>query len=195
MAGPGFVGVVLCGGASTRMGFDKALLGSPPWASRVAGALSLAGCEPVVLLGGDPALDGLGLPHLADPEPGSGPLAALTAVTREWGGAPIVVASCDLPMLEAADVRRLMTALGEATTTPRVAAYLLEGRIQWSLLALDADAAAEVETLVQRGDRALRSLEPWCTPLSDGNPESIGDVDDREAARRRGLEGPWPGDR
>ena len=48
------LGVVLCGGASRRMGRDKATMGDPPWAHRVADTLQRAGCDPVVLLGEPP---------------------------------------------------------------------------------------------------------------------------------------------
>ncbi|MCB1270884.1 MAG: hypothetical protein KDB31_05640, partial [Microthrixaceae bacterium] len=50
------VGVVLCGGDSTRMGTDKASIGDPPWAHRVATALRVGGCGTVELQGADPCL-------------------------------------------------------------------------------------------------------------------------------------------
>ena len=48
-------GAVLCGGASRRMGTDKAFVevGGQPMAERVAAALEEAGCAPVVFVGGE----------------------------------------------------------------------------------------------------------------------------------------------
>ena len=53
-------GAVLCGGASRRMGTDKALVevDGVPMAERVAGALHAGGCAPVVFVGGDGARAG-----------------------------------------------------------------------------------------------------------------------------------------
>lgn len=47
-------GAVLCGGASSRMGADKALLvhHGEPFVVHVAGVLRAAGCQPVVAVGG-----------------------------------------------------------------------------------------------------------------------------------------------
>ena len=57
MTGRHPVGVVLAGGASTRMGVDKATLivGDKPMAIRVADAMWEAGCHPVESQGGDTA--------------------------------------------------------------------------------------------------------------------------------------------
>ena len=77
------IGVVLTGGASRRMGRTKALIEvcGTPMASRVADALSDAGCESVVLYGGDPIeLAPLDRPVLPDRYPGEGPLGGILGV-------------------------------------------------------------------------------------------------------------------
>lgn len=70
---PPFGGAVLCGGASRRMGTDKALLavGRQPMALRVTIALQMAGAQSVVAVGGDAAaLGALGLRVVPDERPG-----------------------------------------------------------------------------------------------------------------------------
>jgi molybdopterin-guanine dinucleotide biosynthesis protein A len=95
-------GVVLCGGASRRMGTDKALLeiDGRALARRVHDALVAAGCAPVWAVGGDAvALRALGLHVVDDLYPGEGPLGALiTALTAVRRQADVVmVLGCDLP--------------------------------------------------------------------------------------------------
>lgn len=107
----GVCGAVLTGGASRRMGEDKALVevAGRPMAARVVAALRDAGCTTVVAIGGDPRRgDALGAELLPDLWPGEGPLGGiLTAI--EWAaGAPVVVVACDLPWLSPAVVRTLV---------------------------------------------------------------------------------------
>lgn len=95
-------------------------------AGRVRDALVGAGCDSVVLVGGDPAwADRLGLPVVADQWPGEGPLAGVaTALAHHRGGLTagdvLVVAACDQPWLTATAVDTLVAAL-EATPTTRAA--------------------------------------------------------------------------
>ncbi len=83
------------------MGTDKALLeiDGVALARRVRDALTIAGCQPVVAVGGDrAALQRLGLTVVDDQYPGEGPLGALiTALAHFDRRADIVVAlACDL---------------------------------------------------------------------------------------------------
>jgi molybdopterin-guanine dinucleotide biosynthesis protein A len=111
MAGP--LGAVLCGGASTRMGVDKATIpvDGVPMARRVADALVAAGCSPVVAIGGDSgALRRHGIDCIDDEFPGDGPLGGvLTALSQ---AAPAVIVACDLPNIRAATLEALLGALG-----------------------------------------------------------------------------------
>lgn len=105
-------GVVLAGGASRRMGTDKAFVDvdGRPMVVRVAGALRDAGCRPVECQGGDRRrLTALGLEVVPDERPGAGPLAAIEQALRRHP--LVVVAACDLPWLDAATVRRLVAAV------------------------------------------------------------------------------------
>jgi molybdenum cofactor guanylyltransferase len=77
---PPFTGAVLCGGASRRMGRDKAFIpvGGRTLVRRVADALEAAGATPVVAVGGDlAALRAEGLTAVPDDAPGAGPLAGI----------------------------------------------------------------------------------------------------------------------
>ncbi|MCB0967076.1 MAG: NTP transferase domain-containing protein [Ilumatobacter sp.] len=115
-------GVVLTGGASRRMGVDKAFVAvdGRPMAIAVADALWEAGCHPVECQGGDlAALASLGLTGVADDDPHAGPVAAIRSASRRHG-APIVVAACDLPQLDAATVTAVLDA-GRAADRAAVA--------------------------------------------------------------------------
>jgi molybdopterin-guanine dinucleotide biosynthesis protein A len=107
-------GAVLCGGASSRMGVDKAIVpvAGVAMARRVADALAAAGCSPISAIGGDPTeLGRLGLDCVIDQYPGDGPLGGiLTALALQ---APAAVMACDLPGLRAETVRSLLDALGD----------------------------------------------------------------------------------
>ena len=87
-------GVVLCGGASTRMGSDKAnlVLAGKPLALWVAGALRAVGACPVVAQGGSPPP-----PLMAEPDstPHAGPLAALVDALERHGD--VLVCPTDVP--------------------------------------------------------------------------------------------------
>ena len=104
-------GVVLAGGASSRMGTDKALV---PWRGRalavhVADALRAGGCDPVWCQGGDAdALGRLGLAVRPDARPGrTGPVHAIAAALQAVTTPVAVIAACDLPGLTGGVVRDL----------------------------------------------------------------------------------------
>jgi molybdopterin-guanine dinucleotide biosynthesis protein A len=107
-------GVVLTGGASRRMGRDKALLqvDGVPMAIRVATAMVAAGADPVVALGGDgDGLRAVGLQVVDDRWPGEGPLGALVTAC-DWSPHDLaLVAACDLPWLDASVLTALLDRL------------------------------------------------------------------------------------
>ena len=83
-------------------------------AARVADALRGAGAEPVLAIGGDrPALEALGLTWVADRYPGEGPLGGILSAFGAVGDHDLVaILATDLPDLDAAVVRALVTGLG-----------------------------------------------------------------------------------
>ena len=86
-----WVGAVLTGGASMRMGRDKATIeiDGRTMAARVAAALRLAGAADVACVGG-PGGD------VPDDDPGAGPLGGVLSAGRWAGRRTLVVAPCDL---------------------------------------------------------------------------------------------------
>jgi molybdopterin-guanine dinucleotide biosynthesis protein A len=102
-----YVSAVLVGGASRRMGVDKALidLEGVPLGRRVAGALGVDDGRTVLACGGSAEVaHSLGLEHLPDEAPGSGPLLAIATVLRAFPGSDTIVAACDLGGLDRATV-------------------------------------------------------------------------------------------
>ena len=147
----GAFGAVLCGGASSRMGIDKAtiLVAGVAMARRVADALVAAGCSPVSAIGGDAAeLGRLGLEYVADQHPGDGPLGGI--ITALAVHAPAAVMACDLPGLRAATVTSLLDALGDHD-----AAIAFSDRAE-PLCAVWSDRAVPVlRARFQSGERAM----------------------------------------
>lgn len=146
--------VILTGGASTRMGADKAkleVLGEAQ-AVRIANLLTGIGL-PVTFLGPHKFAD---YPHQADLERGAGPLAALGSFKPK--SSSVFVVSCDLPAFDPNLVSCLRSALGPADAAmPKI-----DGR-QQTLCGLYRDrcfpVAAEV---LKSGDRRVRA---WISRL------------------------------
>lgn len=108
--GDGVAGAVLTGGASRRMGTDKAFVEVDGVAlvRRVATALHGGGCRPVFAVGGDLGrLAAAGLEAVPDGRPGVGPLAGIvTALER--ARVPTVVVATDLVDLDASTIAALV---------------------------------------------------------------------------------------
>jgi molybdopterin-guanine dinucleotide biosynthesis protein A len=140
---PDTVGVVLAGGASRRMGRDKAALAvdGETLAARAARRL-LGVCPRVAIADGGRGLVP-GLPCLPD-APGAGPAAGILGAARDLPGHPLLVLACDLPRVSEALLRELVGCLpvaegGEAGDTP--------------------DAGTDPDWVVPRWERGL---EPLC---------------------------------
>jgi molybdopterin-guanine dinucleotide biosynthesis protein A len=128
------VGVVLAGGASRRMGRDKAVLAvdGETLVARAARRL-LGACAWVAIADGGRGLVP-DLPSLPD-GPGAGPAAGILGAAGAWPGHPLLVLACDLP--------RVPTALLED----------LAGRVPPS------GSGEEADWVVPRWERGL---EPLC---------------------------------
>lgn len=94
-------GAVLTGGASTRMGMDKAML----MAHVAVAALEAAGVREVVTIGGAAG-------ELPDDHPGEGPLGAIITALRRAPDDAVVVLACDLPLIDGPTVAAVLAALG-----------------------------------------------------------------------------------
>jgi molybdenum cofactor guanylyltransferase len=157
-------GAVLTGGASRRMGTNKALLtvDGVPMASRVAAALRGAGCDPVVLIGGDEALLGeLGEMLVRDDHPGEGPLGAIATALR-WACTSadlLLVASCDLAHLGSGDLVGLTDTARECATSDEFDVIVARtDRIEPMCAVWMTSALATVERSFARGERSVHGV-------------------------------------
>jgi molybdenum cofactor guanylyltransferase len=150
----GVAGILLTGGASRRMGFDKALLSveGTPNAVRLAGVLK-AVAAPVVEVG--PGVSGL--PSVQETPAGAGPLVAICAGGRQLRSlghdGPVLVLACDLPFMNSDVLAQLGAWPGRGSVVPLVA-----GRAQPLCARWSPEDMAVVGTLVQAGERSMRSL-------------------------------------
>ncbi len=154
----GLVGLVLVGGASRRMGVDKALLefeGSP-LGRRSVDALTAAGITEVWVVGGTDAHSrALGANQLPDEDPGSGPLPAIAGAWRRLGDVDLLVLPCDLARIGPADVKRIIEAAEETTTDLMFATS--GGRRQYPIGLWRHSARSSVIAAVDRGRRDFAS--------------------------------------
>ncbi|MGH9098501.1 MAG: molybdenum cofactor guanylyltransferase [Acidimicrobiales bacterium] len=163
----GAAGLLLSGGASRRMGFDKASIrvDDQPAAARAASLLSSV-ADPVWEVGPSHCR----LPHVREEPPGSGPVGAVAAgwkaLTAAGHQGPVLVLACDLPLMTRELLRWLAELPTESTVIP-----LVDGRAQplcarWS--------AADLHRLVQFFDCGYRAFKTMYDTLD------IAFVDDRE---------------
>jgi molybdopterin-guanine dinucleotide biosynthesis protein A/rhodanese-related sulfurtransferase len=176
-----FGGAVLCGGASRRMGRDKALipLDGRPLAVRVAGALHAAGARPVIAVGGArSALGALGLRTTADLHPGAGPLGGvLTAFAALAEHDTIAVLACDLLWPNPAAVQALVAAAGAPGT--QVAVPLVGGRLQYHHAVWRRDAEPALAAAFAHGQRSLRGAVAGLrlVAVTTVDPRAVRDAD------------------
>ena len=159
-----FAGAVLCGGASRRMGRDKAFadLHGEPLVLVAVRALRGAGADRVAAVGGDgPALAALGLDVVADDHPGEGPLGGLISALRWAPVDPLVVLSCDLVALGAEEVRAVLERLGSEPGAD-VAAPLRDGQPQFLTGAYRRRCLGPLEERFRQGERAVRRAVADC---------------------------------
>ncbi|HEY3490197.1 MAG TPA: formate dehydrogenase accessory sulfurtransferase FdhD [Candidatus Deferrimicrobiaceae bacterium] len=153
---PGVTAVILAGGASRRMGSDKALL---PWqGGRLIEAVhrGLANLfEEVIVAGGDrERFAFLPCAHVPDLRPGLGPLSGIHAALSQSRHPRIFVVGCDMPTIRETLVRRLASVACEADAVVPESDRGLE-----PLHALYGKGAlAELESFLGRGDGRIVSF-------------------------------------
>ena len=182
--------VILAGGASRRMGRDKAFLnvGQATLIERVLQAAREVSDEILIIANQHDAYAHLGVPIYPDIEPGRGPLmglySGLKAATREL----VVLLACDMPFLSPALIRHLLSltpnvdvviprgrkglhplhaVYRRSTCLPATAAALARGERRMVAF-FDAVRVREVE------ERSLRSFDPLGLALTNVNtPEDL----------------------
>lgn len=205
---------IIAGGASRRMGTDKArlIVFGEPLLARLANALSSIG--PVAVVGGDPSLlellrapDGSGTSqpgvgrdatHVVDAYPGEGPLGALISALRAASEPYVALVACDLPDMTAPAVEELLVqhvAAGTDVTVPDV-----DGVAQWHVAIWNRDSLAALEGLFDSGERSLRraasQLRTTRVSVSDAaayhdldSPGDLANYEIREPLRPSGTVG------
>lgn len=149
----GVAAAVLAGGASRRMGIDKATIeiDGRRMIDRVLDAVVAAGCDPVCVVGGDPrVVGGAAAAFVADRHPGEGPLGALlTAFHALPDAEAMLMVPCDVPFVSARVFQRLIDRWTDASIGPEDSSA-------------DSGIDSRVDVVVARTDR----LEPMCAVWS-----------------------------
>lgn len=170
-----FMGAVLAGGASTRMGTDKAFLevDGVPMVARAAATLTAAGATGVLVIGGDEdRLVGLGLLSVADRYPGEGPLGGVitalgAAESHRWPDRAVIEAvvtlPCDVIEPDVAAVRLVIDGLRDRAAGPAspsggadLVVPLGAGVPQWTHAAWHRRCLPRLQEAFDRGVRALK---------------------------------------
>lgn len=144
------IAVILAGGASSRMGRDKAEvpIGGVASLDRVLAAARAVLGE-VAILGG--ARAGAHPDLIA----GGGPVQAVVSAMRAWPGRDLVVLPCDVPFVTPA----LVEALAAPIDPPREARVLRQGGWPQALCAhYTARARPRFEAALARDERAIRKV-------------------------------------
>jgi molybdopterin-guanine dinucleotide biosynthesis protein A len=176
---------LLTGGASRRLGRDKATLmvGGVPLARRTADLL-VEVADPVLEVG--PGYTGLA--HVREEPPGGGPLAAVAAGWTALGSGPIqavLVVATDLPRLTGG----LLALLAGHSGTGCVVPVDRSGRPQTLCARYPAATLARSVALLAAGHRSIRALlegEPvtWLPPSewepAAGRADGLADLDGPE---------------
>lgn len=182
-------GILLAGGASRRLGFDKtgALLGDTPLAPRAARLLA-AVCDEVVEVG----VGASGLRCVREQPPGSGPLAALVAGVDALGCDRVVLLGVDQVGATAELLGFLRDAPGDAAVIP-----VRAGRAQYVCARYGPAAIAQARSRLAAGERSLRWVHDldadavWFPAEADWGAfvaaEVFDDVDTPADAQRLGV--------
>lgn len=131
-------------------------------------------------------VDGLGATswrQVPDLEPGGGPVPAIAQAAARHCEHPVVIAACDLPDLASSAV----TLLIETVTggNPIAAAYRVDGRANWSLVALDANLVAQFAVMVPAdvvGQSLQSLLGSGTTLIEPADPRAVTDIDEPPAS-------------
>ena len=180
-------GVLLTGGASSRMGTDKARLvvNGETLAARAARVLA-AVCDPVIEVG-----QGItGLPAIQEDPAGAGPLVALAAGVGALGSPrAVVLLACDLPFVTPALLRLLVEWPGTGTVIP-----VVEGRHQYACARYGGATLERAQVALRTGESSLRGVadsgfetltEAEWGHVADGR--AFADVDTPDDLERLGL--------
>jgi len=149
---------ILCGGASRRMGSDKARLPHPSGGTLLerAAALAASCCEEIVLLSGERRYPELGLRELADAEPDCGPLGGLVAAMCHTHTEGVLLFAVDMAGLETEHLVNLIAAFRSGRGEPVVARGASRRHPTLSVWA--PESLQVLQSALEKGQLALHPL-------------------------------------
>ena len=173
-----FEGAVLAGGASRRMGRDKAFIeiDGVSLLQRAVTALSDAGASSVIVVGGDAKkVERLGLVHVEDLWPHQGPLGGIITALRNTSASRVAILSCDLTGASAMAIAAVLQVLGDAD----VAVPVVGRQGEWLHAVWQRSALPALERSFFGGERAPQRAvsELQVNQLRDGDPRWFHDAD------------------
>jgi molybdenum cofactor guanylyltransferase len=177
---PRYIGVVLAGGLSSRMGRDKALLlwRGRPLIERQLVVLREAGIDVVHVSGERPDYRGI-----ADPVAHAGPLGGIAGIAALCEDSELLIIPVDMPRLQAGLLRRLIT-------VPQAGCIRFADHVLPMRLRLDDTCRRTLEELMRANDdrsRSLRALQERVgvidIPLSDDDKDQLIDCNTEETWR------------
>ena len=148
--------MVLAGGASTRMGADKAFLRLGEWTlvERCVATLRQCFARNLVIANQPDRFASLGLPVFPDEQPCLGPMGGLHAALRHAGTPALFVVACDMPFLNAELIREMAQSLGDFdAVVPEIG-----GRFEPLHAVYHRRILPVVEARIAAGDYALQAL-------------------------------------
>ncbi len=175
--------VLLTGGASSRMGTDKATLvvDGEAMAHRAARVLR-AVCDPVIEVGAGRT----NLRCVHETPQGEGPLAGFLAGAAALGvDTHVVLLACDLPFIEEPFVRMLAEHPAVGSVVPTV-----DGHRQYACSRWSPDAIASARVAFAGGERGMRTLlaaNDTTFLAADAYARALADVDSPDDLVRLGL--------
>ncbi|MBW3659082.1 MAG: NTP transferase domain-containing protein [Actinobacteria bacterium] len=179
----GLTGLVLAGGASRRMGRDKATLvfEGERLVDRAVRVL-LAICGEVLVASGDGRRLDLPVPQVADHVPDAGPLAGLVAGLTVAAHPVVAVVAVDAPFADPGVLLRCVARLGDAPAClPEVDGVPQPLHAAWATAAV-----ADARDALERGERSPQRLAASLGARVLGEPEW------RDVARAGGrFAGSW----
>ncbi len=183
------LGVVLAGGAATRMGGAKmtAVLSGRPLIAWPVAALGAILDEIIVVAKRDTPLPPLAVPLSIEPYEPRHPFAGVVHALSEAAGRPVIVCAGDLPLVTPADVRALVEAPGGRAAVARSGDRLQPLLARYEAAALAALAAALPAAPAAAAARALDPIEIDVPAISLLNVNTQADL----AAAEQALAGRW----
>jgi molybdopterin-guanine dinucleotide biosynthesis protein A len=184
--------MILTGGASSRMGADKAtqLWGGVTAVERVAALARAVGASPVVTVGGAAH----GLAHVRDERPLGGPVGGVLAgagALRDAGCTRVLILAVDAPTVQAADLAPLLEAGGTGAAYESLHLPMV---LNLSALPVDAEAGWPLGRLAERAGLA----RPSCAAEVAARIRGANTLDERDAllacmSRAKSAEKPGAG--